>query len=122
MIEAATSPESGDPNDRESERVFNVDRDDRTDQTLLGLTYSFAPRLKFLCTHEYDQRVDNTVATGRKTYTRNTMIEAGFSGNYDWGKNRSLVFSIRKAFKNGDSVTEAQEEYWVMNSEFKYAF
>ncbi len=105
------------------ERFLNVDRKDRLDETEIRLDYRLTDHMRVIGKHEYSRKVDTTVDTGRESTTTMGGIEGGVTGSYDWGQDRELAFTLVKANRYSPFNTdERNNDYWVMNAQFKYSF
>ena len=49
-------------------------------------------------------------------------IEGGLVGQYNWGQGRQLRLVLKKANRFGAFNVDAQNDFWIMNSELKYTF
>jgi hypothetical protein len=104
------------------ERFFEKNREDRRDRMALGMKYRINPNLAAVVDYDYSQKVDRTVSTGFGQTTQDGGIVGGIEGRYNWGPGRELRLELKKANRFGSFNTEAQNDYWVMNSEIKYTF
>lgn len=104
------------------ERFLEKDREDRRDRMALGMQYRINANLSAVVDYDYSQKVDRTVSTGFEQVTSDGGIIGGIVGRYNWGPGRDLRLELKKANRFGSFNTEAQNDYWVMNSEIKYTF
>lgn len=105
------------------ERFLFVDRKDRRDRTRIKFEYRINKHLRILGKHEYSRKKDTTVATGRERISTTGGIEGGINGSFNWGDNRSLSLSLVKANRYSPFDTdERNNNYWIMNAQFKYGF
>ena len=105
------------------ERFLNIDRKDRLDETEIRLDYRLTDHVRVIGKHEYSRKVDTTVDTGRQSTTTLGGIEGGVTGSYNWGKDRELSFTLVKANRYSPFNTdERNNDFWIMNAQFKYSF
>ena len=72
--------------------------------------------------YDYSQRTAFALGGGSDRVTRDGGIEGGVVGNYNWGPGRTLRLELKKANRFGPFNPEAQNDFWIMNSELVYTF
>ncbi len=105
-----------------AERLLAIDSEDRKDQTRIKMRYTITKNLTALCEQEYNRRIDRIVATGQETEFTDGGIRGGLMGNYKWGNNQSVTFTLMKANRFGRFNSDAQNDYWEMDTQVKYNF
>lgn len=105
-----------------NERFFDVENEDRRDQMDLRFEYRINQSLVLLGRNRYSRRVDTFVRAERENVFADGAIELGTRGNYQWGQGRSLTFRLIRVKQFGRFARPEQEDFWIMNTEFLYAF
>ena len=105
-----------------AERLLDVDQEDRRDQMDIKFEYTINKHLMLQGKSQYSRREDQFAGSTRKNIFRDGGIEVGVVGNYDFGQQRVLKFSLRKVNRFGRFNSEAQEDYWLMDSSLTYTF
>jgi hypothetical protein len=104
------------------ERFLEKEREDRRDQLLLGARYRINENLSAVIDYDYSEKVDRTIGSTNERVTTDGGIQGGIVGKYNWGPGRELRLELKKANRFGEFNTEAQNDFWIMNSELTYAF
>ena len=56
------------------------------------------------------------------TVSTDGQITVGSRGEYQWGQNRYLRFSLARVKRFSAFGSEAEKNFWDMSSEFNYPF
>jgi len=105
------------------ERFLTVDTEDRRDQIALGFKYKMGPHLSLEADYDYSHKVDRAVGgVGSDRITEDGGIEGGIVAKRDWGSGRSLNLKLKRAKRHGAFISEAQQDFWIMNGELRYTF
>lgn len=104
------------------ERVLRIAQKDRKDLIEIYMSYAVTKYLSVVVRHEYAQRKDTFVATGSESVFPDGKIQGGLEGKYSWGTRGSLEFSLLKVNRFGTFNSRAQNDFWQMSSNVKYAF
>jgi hypothetical protein len=105
-----------------SERLLNINQEDRRDEMKINVRYAINSRLTLIGKNDYSQRVDEILGTGRQNKFTDGGIEIGLEGNYKIGGGNTFKFALRKVNRFGRFNREEQEDYWVMDSSIRYTF
>ncbi len=108
--------------EEDGERYLNREREDRRDQIKIEFSYQFTDKFAVLGKQDYSRREDRTIGSSNVRVSEDGGIEVGIRGNYNFGANRTLKLTLLKANRFGSFVAEAQEDYWIVDAEIKYAF
>jgi len=105
-----------------SQRYFSSQNEDRRDQMDISFNYKLTNGLFLLGKNRYSRRVDRFLASGQKNVFTDGGIELGARGNYQWGPDRTLSFRMVRVKQFGNFTRPEQEDFWLMNTEFSFAF
>jgi len=106
----------------QGQRLLDRQREDRTDQLELSMKYEMTKRIKFIGSFDHTRREDTTIDTGNTRITENGGVQGGVEGNYTWTGNKRLTFKVSKVNRYSPFGTPEQNDFWLVNSEFKYDF
>ena len=104
------------------ERFLDIQREDRRDQISTSVRYELFRHIDLVVKHGYTERSDVTISSGSKRSTTEGGIEVGAEGQWNFGAERNITFSLKKVERFGPFNTEAQNEFWVMNTQVRFAF
>jgi hypothetical protein len=104
------------------ERFLTIEREDRRDQIRIDMDYRVNNHLSIVGKQDYNRREDTTPSSTTVKVNEDGGLEVGVRGSYSWGGDRSLSLEMKKANRFGAFSTKAQQDYWIVNAQFKYAF
>jgi len=105
-----------------AQRFFIPTNEDRRDRIAVSMRYRIGAHLSAVLDYDYSQRVDFIDGPDNDNVTRDGGIQGGLVGRYTWGTDKELRFEIKKANRFGAFSNELQNDFWIANSELKYAF
>jgi hypothetical protein len=104
------------------ERVLRITQEDRKDLIEVRMRYAVNKHLNVVVRQEYGRRKDTIVFSGAESIFPDGQIEGGLEGQYNWGTDNTLNFSLLKVNRFGTFNSRAQNDFWQMKSNIKYAF
>jgi hypothetical protein len=110
------------PDEGGGERYLTIDREDRRDQIRIDMDYQINTHLSIVGRQEYNRREDSTPGRSKITVNEDGGLEVGIRGSYNWSTDQTLSLEMKRANRFGAFSTEAQQNYWIVNAQFKYAF
>jgi hypothetical protein len=86
------------------------------------MDYQINTHLSIVGRQEYNRREDSTPGRSKITVNEDGGLEVGIRGSYNWSTDQTLSLEMKRANRFGAFSTEAQQNYWIVNAQFKYAF
>ena len=104
------------------EELLEVQSEDRRDRTNIRVDYRFTRRIRVFADNLYSRFENRSLVTDSKTVTTDGQISVGTAGDYDWGKGRSLKFTVARVKRFSPFGAEAEKNFWDARTEFTYPF
>jgi hypothetical protein len=105
-----------------AERLLTIEQEDRRDYVNIKFRYALTPNLAVLGGHDFTTRQSTTPGRPRSAPFEEGGMELGAEGHYNWAARRNLRFRVLKVERFGRLTSEAQRDYWIVDSALNFGF